>query len=250
MNTKQKLTLGIAAIFMVTLTIVGVTYAYFVTRVNGETTESVKINTASVGSVEYQAGNGTEDAISLSKVLPGTFTYKTFKVVNTTKDANGTPSNYNLVLEATPGAINYVHSTKTDDLKTTCYVSTASQATTECFDGTAYNNIYITLYKITKGQFEAAALANRADTDTTAIADETTVLGTPISTDLTNKNVLTTATVNTAKTTDTLLSNVSIASNAAGDVTDYYALKVEYRSVDANQNIENEAALTLKVTIS
>ena len=248
MNTKQKLTLGIAAIFMVTLTIVGVTYAYFVTRVNGKTTESVKINTASVGSVEYQAGNGTEDAISLSKVLPGTFTYKTFKVVNTTKDANGTPSNYNLVLEATPGAINYVHSTKTDDLKTTCYVSTASQATTECFDGTAYNNIYITLYKITKDQFEAAALANRADTDTTAIADETTALGTDIK--VATKNVLTTATVNTAKTTDTLLSNVSIASNAAGDVTDYYALKVEYRSVDANQNIENEAALTLKVTIS
>ena len=248
MNTKQKLTLGIAAIFMVTLTIVGVTYAYFVTRVNGETTESVKINTASVGSVEYQAGNGTEDAISLSKVLPGTFTYKTFKVVNTTKDAKGTPSNYNLVLEATPGAINYVHSTKTDDLKTTCYVSTASQATTECFDGTAYNNIYITLYKITKDQFEAAALANRADTDTTAIADETTALGTDIK--VATKNVLTTATVNTAKTTDTLLSNVSIASNAAGDVTDYYALKVEYRSVDANQNIENEAALTLKVTIS
>lgn len=248
MNTKQKLTLGIAAIFMVTLTIVGVTYAYFVTRVNGETTESVKINIASVGSVEYQAGNGTEDAISLSKVLPGTFTYKTFKVVNTTKDANGTPSNYNLVLEATPGAINYVHSTKTDDLKTTCYVSTASQATTECFDGTAYNNIYITLYKITKGQFEAAALANRADTDTTAIADEATALGTDIK--VATKNVLTTATVNTAKTTDTLLSNVSIASNAAGDVTDYYALKVEYRSVDANQNIENEAALTLKVTIS
>ena len=248
MNTKQKLTLGIAAIFMVTLTIVGVTYAYFVTRVNGETTESVNINTASVGSVEYQAGNGTEDYIKLEKVLPGTFTYKTFKVVNTTKDANGTPSNYNLVLEATPGAINYVHSTKTDDLQTTCYVSSASQTTAECFDGTAYNNIYITLYKITKDQFEAAALANRADTDTTAIADETTALGTDIK--VATKNVLTTANVNTAKTTDTLLSNVSIASNKDGNETDYYALKVEYRSVDANQNIENEAGLTLKVTIS
>ena len=104
------------------------------------------------------------------------------------------------------------------------------------------------LYKITKGQFEAPVLANRADTDTTAIADETTALGTDIK--VTTKNVLTTATVNTTKKTDTLLSNVSIASNAAGDVTDYYALKVEYRSVDANQNIENEAALTLKVTIS
>lgn len=250
MNTKQKLTLGIAAIFMVTLTIVGVTYAYFVTRVNGDTTESVKVNTASVGSVEYQAGNGTEDVITLSKVLPGTFTYKTFKVVNTTKDANGTPSNYNLVLEATPGAVNYVHSTKTaeEELKSTCYVSGKDQATSECFDGTAYNNIYVTLYKITKDQFEAAALANRTDADTTQIADETTVLGSDIK--VATKNVLTTATVNTAKTTDTLLSNVSIASNAAGDETDYYALKVEYRSVDANQNIENEAGLSLKVTIS
>lgn len=248
MNTKQKLTLGIAAIFMVTLTIVGVTYAYFVTRVKGDITESVKINTASVGSVEYQAGNGTNDYIKLEKVLPGTFTYKTFKVVNTTEDKNGTPSNYNLVLEATPGAINYVHSTKTDDLKDTCYVSTASQATTECFNGAAYNNIYITLYKITKEQFEAPALANRADTDTTEITGEATALGTDIK--VATKNVLTTATVNTTKKTDTLLSNVSIASNAAGNVTDYYALKVEYRSVDANQNIENEAALTLKVTIS
>ena len=43
MNTKQKLTLGIAAIFMVTLTIVGVTYAYFVTRVTGTASESVNV---------------------------------------------------------------------------------------------------------------------------------------------------------------------------------------------------------------
>ena len=56
MNTRQKLTLGIAAIFMVTLTIVGVTYAYFVTRVSGDITESVNIKTATVGSVEYVPG--------------------------------------------------------------------------------------------------------------------------------------------------------------------------------------------------
>ena len=51
MNTKQKLTLGIAAIFMVTLTIIGVTYAYFVTRVNTTGTETTAIiKTAEIGS--------------------------------------------------------------------------------------------------------------------------------------------------------------------------------------------------------
>ena len=49
MSTRQKLTLGIAAIFMVTLTIIGVTYAYFVTRVNVQGTETkAEITTADV----------------------------------------------------------------------------------------------------------------------------------------------------------------------------------------------------------
>ena len=64
MNTKQKLTLGIAAIFMVTLTIVGVTYAYFVTQVTTETPAAVDVSTANVGSVEYRVGNGNSDTVT------------------------------------------------------------------------------------------------------------------------------------------------------------------------------------------
>lgn len=246
MNTKQKLTLGIAAIFMVTLTIVGVTYAYFVTRVSGTVTESVSVQTAKVGSVEYKAGNGDSDYIKLENVLPGSVTYKTFKVINTTQDENKTPSYYNLVLEATPGTINYVHTTLALD---ECYTSTLTESLqTQCYDDTTYDNIYVTLYKITADQFAADALAKRADNVTTAITDESTALGTDIK--VATKNVLAASGVTQTKTSDVLLKNVSIASNKDGNETDYYALKVEYRSVDKNQNIENGASLTLKVTIS
>ena len=80
MNTRQKLTLGVAAIFMVTLTIVGVTYAYFVTRVTGALTESAVIETAKIGAIEYVPGNGTSDSITLSNALPGDVKYKTLYV--------------------------------------------------------------------------------------------------------------------------------------------------------------------------
>ena len=55
MNTRQKLTMGIAAIFMVTLTIVGVTYAYFVTQVRTEPGEEAGANvtTATFGEVSF-----------------------------------------------------------------------------------------------------------------------------------------------------------------------------------------------------
>lgn len=247
MNTRQKLTLGIAAIFMVTLTIVGVTYAYFVTRVSGDTTESVDIKTATVGSVEYVPGNGTDDNVKLENVLPGTTLYKTFSVKNTETDANAN-SNYSVFLTSTPTAnkAQFVHGTATD----ACYKTTAGNslgksvtgdgtadvaATATCFDAAAYNNVYVTLYKVT-----ADDAAKFADDGKTLPADVT--LGTPV---FAESNLAAKAGTDVAAATQDLASDVQIAGNA----TDYYVLKVEYRSVAGNQNIENLAALTIKASI-
>ena len=79
MNTRQKLTLGIAAIFMVTLTVIGVTYAYFVTRIRYTGTEtSANIVTAQIGA-GYQDDAAT---IVINDALPGQEVYKTFAVNN------------------------------------------------------------------------------------------------------------------------------------------------------------------------
>lgn len=247
MNTRQKLTLGIAAIFMVTLTIVGVTYAYFVTRVSGDTTESVDIKTATVGSVEYVPGNGTDDNVKLVNVLPGTVLYKTFSVRNTATDANAN-SNYSVFLTSTPtaGKAQFVHATATD----ACYTTTAynslgksvtgdgsatGTATETCFNATAYNNVYVTLYKVTAA-------------DATKFADDGKTLpeGVTLENPVFDETNLAAAAgiVDTAATQD-IANNVQIA----GNTTDYYVLKVEYRSVEGNQNIENLAALTIKASI-
>lgn len=247
MNTRQKLTLGIAAIFMVTLTIVGVTYAYFVTRVSGDTTESVDIKTATVGSVEYVPGNGTEDNVKLENVLPGTVLYKTFSVKNTETDASAN-SNYSVFLTSTPTAnkAQFVHGTATD----ACYTTTAGNslgksvtgdgsadvtATATCFDAAAYNNVYVTLYKVT-----AADAGKFADDGKTL--PEGVTLGTPV---FAEANLAAAAGIVDTAATQDLASDVQIAGNAV----DYYVLKVEYKSVAGNQNIENLAALTIKASI-
>ena len=85
MNTKQKLTLGIAAIFMVTLTIIGVTYAYFVTRVNYTGTET----TAVIKTAEIGSSLNIKDAIVLENAIPGQSVYKAFSV--TTGSASDVP---------------------------------------------------------------------------------------------------------------------------------------------------------------
>ena len=103
MNTRQKLTLGIAAIFMITLTIVGVTYAYFVTKVNGNTTDKViNVSTANLG-VEYGDGNGL---VTLADALPGDKVYKVFTVTNS---KSSSPVAYKVTLTSSPGGVQFVH---------------------------------------------------------------------------------------------------------------------------------------------
>ncbi len=234
MSTKQKLTLGIAAIFMVTLTIVGVTYAYFVTRVTGETTESINISTANVGSVEYQPGNGSSDVVTLADVLPGTTLYKSFKVHNTSED---TASNFSIFMTSTPTASTpqFVHAK--DD--SGCYVSTVKpsndgEATATCFDGTAYNNVYVTLYEVD-------------DTEFATVQNDGTITSPDVLTDVitAETRVAAIAGTGTTQATQDLKTDISIDGNA----TKYYVLKVEYKNTGSNQNIENDAALSLKASI-
>ena len=248
MNTKQKLTLGIAAIFMVTLTIVGVTYAYFVTRVNGDITQSVDIKTATVGSVQYVPGNGTDDVISLEKVLPGKIVYKTFSVKNTETDTNAA-ANYGVFITSTPTEAKpqFVHGAAAVD---DCYKTTAGNslgksvtgdgtadvaATEACFNGTSYNNVYVTLYQVSKDDFDKFAT-------TTDTLPEGVTLGTAVY----DENKLAASTG-----TDVKIASQDLASDVAikGNELHYYVLKVEYKAFDANQNIENLAAVSIKASI-
>ena len=236
MDTKQKLTLGIAAIFMVTLTIVGVTYAYFVTRVDVQGEASVDVKTANVGSVEYQAGNGDTDVVTLNDVLPGTTVYKSFKVYNNTEDATAN-STFNIYYSATTteNVPQYVHATAT----TACYNSSAVQSTEEdytesCFDAEAYNNVKVTLYEVDAAEF-ATVQNDGTITDASVLTDVVYA----------KAGVKAATGVAAATVSQDLASDITIA----GKATKYYVLKVEYEDTGSNQNIENEAALSIKVSI-
>lgn len=257
MNTRQKLTLGIAAIFMVTLTIVGVTYAFFVTRVTGAITESISVQTANVGSVKYVAGNGTTDTVSLEEVLPGNTVYKTFSVENE-GEGNGS---YTLFYTSAPreNVAQFVHAT--DD--SGCYVSTVypsnstddegttnvdESATATCFNGTAYNNVKVTLYSLTEAG--ETALAGKIDADGKLVLGEgeseaTLFIPKNVTTEYATASVKATANIVNTPATEDLTGVITIA----GGATTNYILKVEYLDIAKNQNIENEAALDIKVSI-
>ena len=249
MNTRQKLTLGIAAIFMVTLTIVGVTYAFFVTRVTGDLTESIAVQTANVGSIKYVAGNGNTDTVKLDKVLPGNTVYKTFSVQNE-GDGNGS---YTIFYTSTPrsNVAQFVHATNDSG----CYVSsvypsnsTDGTPTATCFDGTAYNNVKITLYSLTEAG--ETALANKIDAEGNLILAENE----------TAEDLFTAANVKTEYATQNVKAAANIVNDSAtqdltgvitlgGKLDTNYILKVDYLDIAKNQNIENEAALDIKVSI-
>lgn len=160
MNTKQKLTLGIAAIFMVTLTIVGVTYAYFVTRVNYSTSATAEIYTASLGATFHDGV-----ATYLKDAMPGDKAYHLFAMENdgetdvTYALVLGTYLDYVTGEDGTSTLANpeFVHSTLTDDLTSTCYVSeetaTANSKTrSNCYNdtgsGSVYDNLVVRLYRL------------------------------------------------------------------------------------------------------
>ena len=83
MNRKQKIIVSIVGIIIVLLALLGITYAYYLTRIQGNTnTNSISITTADL-KVEYRDGNGI---ISAENIMPGTMVTgtdgKTFTVEN------------------------------------------------------------------------------------------------------------------------------------------------------------------------
>ena len=81
MNRKQKIIVSITGIFLVLLILVGLTYAYFLTRIQGNTnTKSISVTTADL-KLTYGDGNGI--IAPTDKLLPGTtLQSKTFTVTN------------------------------------------------------------------------------------------------------------------------------------------------------------------------
>lgn len=266
MNTRQKLTLGIAAIFMVTLTIVGVTYAYFVTRVNTAGTETkAVIKTADI-SVTYNDGNGV---VKMQDVEPGAVAYKTFTVSNSSE----VDTTYNVILTSfyKTDAPKFVHTfaeertsvldTTTDaTLITNCYTSAAlaadgtvsADATTNCFGGTKYyDNMRVTLQKVTESVATAnSTLFNTTDGTTTEItAENYTTLTTGATALVSDK--LAPYYEQAAKPADIKTNYTALAAGQqiAAKKVNYYVLKVEYANNGVNQNIENDAVVNFRVDI-
>ena len=80
MKKKTMIIVSIVGITIVLLALIGLTYAYFLTRIQGNTNnKSISLTTADV-SVEYYEGNGL---VTLDKMMPGDKFTKTFNVKNT-----------------------------------------------------------------------------------------------------------------------------------------------------------------------
>ena len=250
MNTKQKLTLGIAAIFMVTLTIVGVTYAYFVPQVTGDTgTQSVNVQTASIG-IKY--GDGSPN-ITVENVLPGATFYKSFTVTN---DLSEAPVLFSVGVEAkyanSADDVQFISSGDGVDVATTCYAADSvtnrdaedTAKVSGCYTGNAYNNIKISMYEYT-GTSSIATAAEvealiTAGKDLTEVVKDTAVLkATSAAYDSIQK-----------LGANQTIAGITDASNPDTAVVKKYLVKVEYVDANANQNIETEAALKLRVNIS
>ncbi len=94
MNRKQRIIISVTGIFIVLLILVGLTYAYFLTRIQGNTnTKSISVTTADL-KLTYGDGNGD---ITAEKIQPGTtIDTKTFTVKN---EGNATLNNYAVYLE-------------------------------------------------------------------------------------------------------------------------------------------------------
>ena len=97
MNKRQKIIVSIAGITIVLLALLGLTYAYYLTRIEGNTnTNSISITTADL-KLKYDDGNGM---ITTTSIIPNTKITgndgKTFTVTNT---GNTKVENYMVVLE-------------------------------------------------------------------------------------------------------------------------------------------------------
>ena len=263
MNTRQKLTLGIVAIFMVTLTIVGVTYAYFVTRVTGDENTPVDVKTATLGDVRYVPGNDgpideetqkPTDIVSLTDVLPGQGTvYKKFAVTNENEDANAL-SYFSVITTNTVTADKgeFIHTA--DGKNSGTGAAEATDVLYTCYGYKADNVLDANVIEPKRSTENAPELCFVPTTTGASIynnikitlwevaknAYDAEITADPVGT---VKNTKTQLTYNA---TDVISDRIEIAGN---DTTKYYVLKVEYLDAGYNQNAENLAGLDVLVSI-
>ena len=93
MNRKQKIIVSVVGITIVLLALLGITYAYYLTRIQGNTnTNSISITTADL-KLEYGDGNGI---VTAESIMPGTtLTPKVFEVSN----EGNTTASYSVVID-------------------------------------------------------------------------------------------------------------------------------------------------------
>jgi len=121
MNRRQKIIVSITGIFIILLALVGLTYAYFLTRITGnENDKSISVTTANL---ELLYGDGN-NVISMSNIMPGDpIPVKTFSVTN---NGNATVENYKVYLESVQNQLELK-----DDLK---YTLTCKQFKTSDYE--------------------------------------------------------------------------------------------------------------------
>ena len=124
MNRKQKIIVSVTGIFIVLLALVGITFAYFLTRIQGNTNPtSISVTTADLKLV-YGDGN---NEIVRNNIEPGTpIPAKTFTVTN---EGNETVENFNIYMEDVINSL----SRKEDLIYTiTCENTTPDAESTDC----------------------------------------------------------------------------------------------------------------------
>ena len=85
MNRKQKIIVSVTGIFLVLLILVGLTYAYFLTKINGNTND--KSSSVTTANLELKYDDINDILISENAVEPGKSWVKTFSATNKGKKA-------------------------------------------------------------------------------------------------------------------------------------------------------------------
>ena len=287
MSNKQKIILCMSAILIIIFVMLGVTYAYFLARINYVSTTEAIITTASLGAY-YQDDN---QVIIFENALPGTTVYKSFTVnnesdvpvpfsvtvatsIHTTNCSDGM-STTKTSCEIRGGIWDenssyrlpeFVHSTLTDTLISTCYVSSSfNNKPIECYNGEYYNNIKVQLFRVDNSNLKIDEFLD-IDWNNTNSAKyknfETYTGGTKVNITTNSNNELISLEAPYNNNTDssgneiyldslggTKRETVAGVKDGASVSSNYYILKVMYLDTKKNQNIENGAVVSLKVNI-
>ena len=86
MNRKQRIIVSITGIILVTLTLIGFTYGYYLTKINGNSTAKKYQAISKIIRIEYSDGKETLSSNINDTFTPGSVITKTFTVTNTGDD--------------------------------------------------------------------------------------------------------------------------------------------------------------------